>query len=202
MPCCQYRCRCKPCCASIASEASDHCISAARTALVESRGHELIVTTSRYGSDSELEKTSGDAEVVISQPLSPACLTADRNATVAEATYPNSTWVAEHVVVMIPGPLRNYIPSRNGVIRSGRNIADCVARSNGHQGMPVGRYRRADRPARSAADEAFRRASALHGPTVRPVSGLVRWCRSAHVANLAPWICVMNPISGFAQQSP
>lgn len=133
---------------------------------LESRGHEFIVTSSKDGSGSELEKHLSDAEVVISQPFWPAYLTAeriakaknlklaltagigsdhvdlqaaiDRGVTVAEVTYCNSISVAEHVVMMILGLVRNYIPSYQWVVKGGWNIADCVARSYDVEGMHVG----------------------------------------------------------------
>ena len=107
-----------------------------------------------------------DAEIVISQPFWPAYLTAeriakapklklaitagigsdhvdlqaaiDRKLTVAEVTYCNSISVAEHVVMMILGLVRNYIPSYQWVVKKGWNIADCVARSYDLEGMTVG----------------------------------------------------------------
>lgn len=133
---------------------------------LESQGHELVVTSSKDGPDSELEKHLHDAEVVISQPFWPAYLTAeriakapklklaltagigsdhvdlqaaiDRGITVAEVTYCNSNSVAEHVVMMVLGLVRNYIPSYNWVMKGGWNIADCVARSYDVEGMHVG----------------------------------------------------------------
>lgn len=133
---------------------------------LESLGHELVVTSSKDGPDSELEKHLGDAEVIISQPFWPAYLTAERIAkapklklaltagigsdhvdlqaamergiTVAEVTYCNSNSVAEHVVMMILGLVRNYIPSHHWVVKGGWNIADCVARSYDVEGMHVG----------------------------------------------------------------
>lgn len=133
---------------------------------VESLGHEFVVTSSKDGPDSELEKHLADAEVVISQPFWPAYLTAERIArapklklaltagigsdhvdlqaaiergiTVAEVTYCNSNSVAEHVVMMVLGLVRNYIPSYNWVLKGGWNIADCVARSYDVEGMHVG----------------------------------------------------------------
>src|ERR1700755_3607714 len=45
---------------------------------LESQGHELVVTSSKDGSNSELERHLADAEVVISQPFWPAYLTAER----------------------------------------------------------------------------------------------------------------------------
>jgi formate dehydrogenase len=133
---------------------------------LEAAGHELIVTSDKDGPDSEFERHLADAEVVISQPFFPAYLTAERiakapnlklaltagigsdhvdleaaaaaNITVAEVTYCNSISVAEHVVMMILGLVRNYMPSYKTVIDGGWNIADCVARSYDVEGMQVG----------------------------------------------------------------
>ena len=60
------------------------------------------------------------------------------NITVAEVTYCNSISVAEHVVMMILGLVRNYMPSYKTVIDGGWNIADCVSRSYDVEGMQVG----------------------------------------------------------------
>jgi formate dehydrogenase len=133
---------------------------------LEAAGHELIVTSDKDGPDSEFERHLADAEVVISQPFWPAYLTAERIAkapnlklaltagigsdhvdleaaanadvTVAEVTYCNSISVAEHVVMMILGLVRNYMPSYKTVIDGGWNIADSVARSYDVEGMQVG----------------------------------------------------------------
>jgi len=133
---------------------------------LEAQGHELIVTSDKDGPDSEFERHLADAEVVISQPFWPAYLTAERIAkapnlklavtagigsdhvdlqaamdagvTVAEVTYCNSISVAEHVVMMILGLVRNYIPSHQIVLDGGWNIADAVARSYDLEGMQVG----------------------------------------------------------------
>ncbi len=133
---------------------------------VENRGHTFVVTSDKDGPDSVLEKELVDADVVISQPFWPAYLTAERIAkarklklaitagigsdhvdlqaaidndiTVAEITYSNSISVSEHVVMMILGLVRNYIPSYNWVINGGWNIADCVSRSYDVEGMNVG----------------------------------------------------------------
>jgi len=133
---------------------------------VESRGHRLIVTTDKDGPDSVFERELPEAEIVISQPFWPAYLTAERIArapklklaltagigsdhvdleaasgrglTVAEVTYSNSISVAEHVVMMILGLVRNYIPSYQQVVEGGWNIADCVSRSYDLEGMQVG----------------------------------------------------------------
>jgi formate dehydrogenase len=133
---------------------------------LEAGGHELVVTADKDGPDSEFEKHLADAEIVISQPFWPAYLTAERIAkapnlklaitagigsdhvdlqaamdngiTVAEVTYCNSISVAEHVVMMILGLVRNYIPSYKIVVDGGWNIADAVERSYDLEGMQVG----------------------------------------------------------------
>jgi formate dehydrogenase len=133
---------------------------------VEGRGHELVVTSDKDGPDSVFERELPGAEIVISQPFWPAYLTAeriarapelklaltagigsdhvdlqaaiDRGITVAEVTYCNSISVAEHVVMMILGLVRNYIPSYKVVIDGGWNIADCAAREYDLEGMQVG----------------------------------------------------------------
>jgi len=133
---------------------------------LEAGGHELVVTADKDGPDSEFERHLAEAEVVISQPFWPAYLTAERIAaapnlklaitagigsdhvdlqaamdagiTVAEVTYCNSISVAEHVVMMILGLVRNYIPSHQIVLDGGWNIADAVSRSYDLEGMQVG----------------------------------------------------------------
>jgi formate dehydrogenase len=133
---------------------------------LESAGHTYVVTSDKDGPNSVLERELVDAEVVISQPFWPAYLTAERIAkaknlklaitagigsdhvdlaaanargiTVAEVTYSNSISVSEHVVMMILGLVRNYIPSYQWVVKGGWNIADCAARSYDVEGMHVG----------------------------------------------------------------
>jgi formate dehydrogenase len=129
-------------------------------------GHELVVTSDKDGEGCELDQHLHDAEVVISQPFYPAYITAERIAkapklkmaltagigsdhvdlqaaidndvTVTEITFCNSISVAEHVVMMILGLVRNYIPSYNQIINGGWNIADCVERAYDVEGMNVG----------------------------------------------------------------
>lgn len=133
---------------------------------LENAGHRLIVTSSKDGKDSVLDKELPDAEVVISQPFWPAYMTAeriakakklkliitagigsdhidlqaamDRGITVAEVTYSNSVSVSEHVVMMILALVRNYIPAYGWVIKGGWNIADSIERSYDLEGMNVG----------------------------------------------------------------
>jgi len=133
---------------------------------LEGKGHKFVVTSDKDGPGSVLEKELVDADVVISQPFWPAYITAERIAkspklkmavtagigsdhvdlqaacarkiTVAEVTFCNSISVAEHVVMMILGLVRNYIPSYQQVIAGGWNIADCVQRAYDVEGMHVG----------------------------------------------------------------
>jgi formate dehydrogenase len=133
---------------------------------LESQGHTLVVTSDKDGPNSVFETELPDAEIVISQPFWPAYLTAERIAkapklklaitagigsdhvdldaamkrgiTVAEVTYCNSISVSEHVVMMILGLVRNYIPSYKWVIDGGWNIADCVERAYDLEAMNVG----------------------------------------------------------------
>jgi formate dehydrogenase len=133
---------------------------------LEDNGHTLTVTSDKDGADSTFDRELVDADIVVSQPFWPAYLTAeriakapqlklaitagigsdhvdlqaaiDRGITVTEITYSNSISVSEHVVMMILGLVRNYIPSYGWVVKGGWNIADCVARSYDVEGMTVG----------------------------------------------------------------
>ena len=133
---------------------------------LEEQSHTLVVTSDKDGPDSLLERELPNAEIIISQPFWTAYLTAARiakapklklaitagigsdyvdfqaalehNVTVAKVTFSNSISVAEHVVMMILGLVRNYIPSYQWVVKGGWNIADCVARSYDVEGMEVG----------------------------------------------------------------
>jgi formate dehydrogenase len=133
---------------------------------LEAGGHSLVVTSDKDGPDSVFERELPSADIVISQPFWPAYLTAERIAkapnlklaitagigsdhvdlsaaiergvTVAEVTYSNSISVSEHVVMMILGLVRNYIPSYQWVVKGGWNIADCASREYDLEGMHVG----------------------------------------------------------------
>jgi formate dehydrogenase len=133
---------------------------------LEDNGHELVVTADKDGEDCEFEQHLKDAHYVVSQPFYPAYLTRkrmemapnlkasitagigsdhvdlqaaiDHNIDVAEVTFCNSISVSEHVVMMILGLVRNYIPSYQYVKERGWNIADCVQRSYDVEGMKVG----------------------------------------------------------------
>ena len=133
---------------------------------LDERGHRFVVTSDKDGPDSVFEQQLPEAEIVISQPFWPAYLTADRIAkapnlklaitagigsdhvdlqaaidrgiTVAEVSYCNSISVAEHVVMLILGLVRNYLPGHKWAREGGWNIADCVSRSYDLEGMQVG----------------------------------------------------------------
>ena len=138
---------------------------------LESHGHKFIVTSSKDGANSVLDRELPDTDIVISQPFWPAYMTReriekspklkliltagigsdhtdlqaamDRKITVAEVTYSNSISVSEHVVMMILALVRNYIPSYQWVVKGGWNIADCAARSYDLEAMQVGTVRQA-----------------------------------------------------------
>jgi len=133
---------------------------------LESNGHQLVVTSSKDGADSVLDRELHDAEIVISQPFWPAYMTAERiakakklklivtagigsdhtdlqaaienNVTVAEVTYSNSNAVAEHVLMSILVLVRNFVPAHTFVRDGGWNIADAVSRSYDLGAMQVG----------------------------------------------------------------
>jgi len=133
---------------------------------LESKGHTLVVTSDKEGTNSELDKNLHDAEIVISQPFWPAYMTAERikkapklkmcitagigsdhvdlaaavahKVDVAEITFCNSVSVAEHVVMMILGLVRNYMYSHQVVRDGGWNIADCISRSYDVEGLNIG----------------------------------------------------------------
>lgn len=133
---------------------------------LEHLGHTVVVTDSKEGADSVLDRELPDAEVVISQPFYPAYLTPERLAkaqnlkiaitagigsdhvdlpaaiekgiTVAEVTYCNSISVAEHTVLQVLALVRDFVPQHQIVDDGGWNIADAVARSYDLEGMDVG----------------------------------------------------------------
>lgn len=133
---------------------------------LESKGHELVVTSDKDGDGCEMDKHLHDAEIVISQPFWPYYVTKERmdkapklklaltagigsdhvdlqeamkrKIDVAEVTYCNSESVAEHVVMMILALVRNYMPSYKMVLDGGWNIADCVSRAYDVEAMEVG----------------------------------------------------------------
>lgn len=133
---------------------------------LEGLGHTVVVTDSKEGADSVLDRELPDTDIVISQPFWPAYLTPERLAkaeklsiaitagigsdhvdlpaaiekgiTVAEVTYCNSISVAEHTVMQVLALVRDYLPQHQIVRDGGWNIADAVSRSYDLEGMDVG----------------------------------------------------------------
>lgn len=133
---------------------------------LQNRGHSLVITSDKDGTDSEFEDNLSDADIVISQPFWPAYLTAERikkapnlklaitagigsdhvdlqaaidnDITVCEVTWCNSISVAEHAVMQILALVRDYIPQYHLVVDGKWNIADAVSRSYDIEGMSVG----------------------------------------------------------------
>ena len=133
---------------------------------LEERGHTLVVTSDKDGTDSVAAKEIADADVVISQPFWPFYLTReliekannlkmaitagigsdhvdlqaamDNNVDVVEVTYCNSISVSEHIVMMILSMVRDY-HNQHAIAKSGGwNIADAVQRSYDVEGMHIG----------------------------------------------------------------
>eukprot|EP01134_Creolimax_fragrantissima_P004936 CFRG4936T1 len=133
---------------------------------LEARGHTLVVTSDKEGPNSEFARELCDADIAISQPFWPAyitrkrieqspnlkmCITAgvgsdhvdleaanDHKITVTEVSGSNVVSVAEHVVMMILGLVRNYIPA-NKIASSGRwDISECASQAYDLEGMNVG----------------------------------------------------------------
>jgi len=133
---------------------------------LEERGHTLVVTSDKDGTDSVAAKEIVDADVVISQPFWPFYLTReliekarnlklaitagigsdhvdlqaamDNKVDVVEVTYCNSISVSEHIVMMILSMVRDY-HNQHAIAKSGGwNIADAVQRSYDVEGMHIG----------------------------------------------------------------
>ena len=133
---------------------------------LEGNGHEFIVTNSKDGDGCEADKHIVDADIVISQPVFPYYLTAERikkaknlkmaitagigsdhvdlqaamdnKIDVVEVTFCNSRSVAEHIVMMIVSMVRDYHNQHRIVNEGGWNIADAVHRSYDVEGMHIG----------------------------------------------------------------
>ena len=133
---------------------------------LESKGHQLVVTSDKDGDGCTADKELVDADIVISQPFFPYYLTRekmesapnlkmaitagigsdhvdlqaamDRKVDVVEVTYCNSRSVAEHIVMMIVSMVRDYHTQYAIVNNGGWNIADAVQRSYDVEGMHIG----------------------------------------------------------------
>jgi len=133
---------------------------------LEDRGHKYVVTSSKDGANSVLEKELVDADVVISQPFWPAYVTVDRikkspklklaitagvgsdhvdlqaaadaGMTVAEVTGSNVVSVAEHVVMQILALVRNFVPGYQQVVSGKWDIAGVADNAYDLEGRAVG----------------------------------------------------------------
>lgn len=119
-------------------------------------GASFIVTDDKEGPESVFERELHDADVIISQPFWPACMTAPRFAKakklkliitagigsnpvdlaeavarrvdVVEVSGSNSISVAEHQDMLLLALVRNFVPCHEIASNGGWDIADCVAR--------------------------------------------------------------------------
>ena len=156
---------------------------------LEEAGHTLVVTSSKDGEDSVLDKELPDAEIVISQPFWPAYMTKerfdkakklkliitagigsdhtdlqaamDKGVTVAEVTYSNSISVAEHIVMMILAGQKLHPVLRLGYQRrlEHRRLRRALLRSRRHECRHC--RRRPDRSCCTSPTQAVRRQAAL-----------------------------------------
>lgn len=105
---------------------------------LEGLGHQFVVTSDKDSPNSRFERELADSDVVISQPFWPAYLTAERIAKAPklklaitagigsdhvdlQAAMDHGITVAEHAVMMILAPVRNYMPSYQWVVKGGWN---------------------------------------------------------------------------------
>ncbi|CCM05734.1 uncharacterized protein FIBRA_07966 [Fibroporia radiculosa] len=133
---------------------------------LESQGHEFIVSDSKEGPDSDLQKHITDAEIVITTPFHPgyitrdliskaknlkACVTAgvgsdhvdlnaavEREIQVLEVTGSNVTSVAEHVVMSILLLVRNFVPAHEMIERGDWTVSDVARNAYDLEGKVVG----------------------------------------------------------------
>ncbi|THU82509.1 NAD-dependent formate dehydrogenase [Dendrothele bispora CBS 962.96] len=131
-----------------------------------SRGHELVVSSSKDGPDSDFQKHITDAEVLITTPFHPGyltrdimdkaknlkiCITAgvgsdhvDLNAAVEhkiqvlEVSGSNVTSVAEHVVMSILNLVRNFVPAHEMIERGDWQVSDIARNAFDLEGKVVG----------------------------------------------------------------
>jgi len=133
---------------------------------LESQGHEFIVSDSKEGPDSDLQKHITDAEIVITTPFHPGYITRDlinkaknlkvcvtagvgsdhvdlnaaveRNIQVLEVTGSNVTSVAEHVVMSILLLVRNFVPAHEMIERGDWMVSDIARNAYDLEGKVVG----------------------------------------------------------------
>ncbi|PCH40432.1 hypothetical protein WOLCODRAFT_68434 [Wolfiporia cocos MD-104 SS10] len=133
---------------------------------LESQGHEFIVSDSKEGPNSDLQKHITDAEVVITTPFHPGYITRDlinkaknlkvcvtagvgsdhvdlnaaveRKIQVLEVTGSNVTSVAEHVVMSILLLVRNFVPAHEMIERGDWQVSEVARNAFDLEGKVVG----------------------------------------------------------------
>ncbi|EMD37341.1 NAD-dependent formate dehydrogenase [Gelatoporia subvermispora B] len=133
---------------------------------LESEGHELIVSDSKEGPDSDFQKHIVDAEVLITTPFHPGYLTRDlidkaknlkicitagvgsdhidlnaaveRKIQVLEVSGSNVVSVAEHVMMSILLLVRNFVPAHEMIERGDWQVSDIARNAFDLEGKVVG----------------------------------------------------------------
>jgi len=133
---------------------------------LQTRGHELVVSSSKEGPDSDFEKHIQDAEVYISTPFHPGYLTADlvskaknlkicitagvgsdhvdlnacvkAGVQVLEVSGSNVVSVAEHVIMSILLLVRNFVPAHEMIERGDWQVSDIARNAYDLEGKVVG----------------------------------------------------------------
>ncbi|KZT11921.1 uncharacterized protein LAESUDRAFT_754464 [Laetiporus sulphureus 93-53] len=133
---------------------------------LESEGHEFIVTDSKDGPNSDLDKHIEDAEIVITTPFHPGYITRDlikkaknlkvcvtagvgsdhvdlnaaveRKIQVLEVTGSNVTSVAEHVVMSILLLVRNFVPAHEMIERGDWQVSEIARNAYDLEGKVIG----------------------------------------------------------------
>jgi len=131
-----------------------------------SQGHELVVSSSKEGPDSDFQKHIVDAEVLITTPFHPGyltkdlvekaknlklCITAgvgsdhidlnaavDHKIQVLEVSGSNVVSVAEHVVMSILLLVRNFVPAHEMIERGDWQVSDIARNAFDLEGKVVG----------------------------------------------------------------
>jgi len=133
---------------------------------LKSQGHELVVSSSKEGADSDFQKHIVDAEVLITTPFHPGyltrelvekaknlkiCITAgvgsdhidlnaavDHRIQVLEVSGSNVVSVAEHVVMSILLLVRNFVPAHEMIERGDWQVSDVARNAFDLEGKVVG----------------------------------------------------------------
>ncbi|KAB5590109.1 NAD-dependent formate dehydrogenase [Ceratobasidium theobromae] len=133
---------------------------------LKERGHELVVTSDKEGSNSAFQKHLITSDILITTPFHPGYLTADliakspnlklcvtagvgsdhidlnaaaaRNITVAEVSGSNVVSVAEHVIMNILLLVRNFVPAHEMIERGDWKVSDIARNAFDLEGKVIG----------------------------------------------------------------